>query len=192
MTATDQALSVSLLLLTLAMRQVAESAMRRDTPGQKPGEGKASIVFWYIAYLTILTLALWRAWSTPLMSQSWWGYAVIWSGMILRLASLREIGIYYDYLILIRDKHRLIETGPYRSLRHPLHLGLHVEMLGLALLAGAALGWITLGLSLIALMWRNVQEERALEDFFGDAYRDYRRHAWDVIDLLPGNERGRG
>jgi protein-S-isoprenylcysteine O-methyltransferase Ste14 len=68
-----------------------------------------------------------------------------------------------------------------------MHLGLHLEMAGLALLADAAFGWAALALSLGALLQRNVQEERALEKFFGAAYRAYRRTAWDVIDLLPRN-----
>jgi protein-S-isoprenylcysteine O-methyltransferase Ste14 len=185
----DQAFNLAPLLLTLAMRQVAESVLRRDVPGEKPGEGKASVVLWYIAYLTILAPALWRVWSTPMMSHPWWGYAVIWIGMVLRLVSLREIGVYYHQLILLREGHRLIDAGPYRWLRHPLHLGLHIEMLGLALLAGAVPGWIALGLSLLVLARRNMQEERALEKFFGVTYRGYRGHAWDVIDLLPGDHK---
>jgi len=105
------------------------------------------------------------------------------------LASLREIGVYYHPLILLREGHRLIDAGPYRRLRHPLHLGLHIEMLGLALLAGTVPGWIALGLSLLVLARRNMQEERELEKFFGVTYRGYRSHAWDVIDLLPGNHK---
>jgi protein-S-isoprenylcysteine O-methyltransferase Ste14 len=187
----DQVLSIAPLLLTLVLRQVMESALRRDAPSRKPPAGKASIVFWYLAYFMILVLAVSRVWSIPLMSQPWWGYAVLWSGIVLRLVSLREIGVYYHSLILIRDEHRLVDTGPYGWLRHPLHLGLHLEMVGLALLADAALGWIALGLSLIVLMQRNLQEERAMENFFGAAYHAYRCRAWDVIDLLPRLQRGR-
>lgn len=182
----EQALNLAPLLLTVAVREAAEAAMRRGHRGQACGEGKASIVIWYFAYLTILALALLRAWSEPWTSQSWPAFAVIWSAMLLRLVSLHEIGAYYDRLILIRDDHRLIDRGPYRWLRHPLHLGLHLEMAGLALLAGAALGWLALGLSLAVLLRRNLAEERALENFFGAAYRDYRGQAWDLVDLLPG------
>jgi protein-S-isoprenylcysteine O-methyltransferase Ste14 len=38
---------------------------------------------------------------------------------------------------------------------------------------------------LLVLIRRNLDEERALEDFFGAAYRVYRRRAWDLVDLLP-------
>lgn len=185
----DHLLQLTPLLVTLAVRQMIQPGVRRGLPSGKPGEGQASVIGWSLAYLAILALALWNVWSTPILSQSWWGYVVLWGGMLLRLLSLREIGGYYAYLIVIRNDHRLIDTGPYRRLRHPLHLGLHIEMAGLALLAGSTLAWIALGLSLLALVRRNIREEQALESFFGAAYRDYRRQAWDLIDLVPGKYR---
>jgi protein-S-isoprenylcysteine O-methyltransferase Ste14 len=62
-------------------------------------------------------------------------------------------------------------------------------MAGLALLAADVLAWAALGLSLFVLARRNLQEERVLEGFFGPAYGDYRRYAWDLVDLLPGARR---
>jgi protein-S-isoprenylcysteine O-methyltransferase Ste14 len=183
----DPALNLAPLLLTVAAREIAETALRPR--GRSRGAGKASVAIWYLAYFAIMALAVSRAWSTPLASAPWGGYALLWSGIALRLRSLREIGAYYNSLILIKDAHRLVDTGPYRWLRHPLHLGLHVEMAGLAWLGGAAEGWLILGLSLIVLMRRNLEEERALEGFFGAAYREYRRQARDLVDLLAA---GRG
>lgn len=185
----DPLLSLLPALLTLAVRHVMESAFRRDAPSRDDGAALASLVCWYLAYSTILALALSRIWAVPLAGQAWWGYAVWWGGIALRLVSLREIGVYYHPLVLLRAKHRLVDTGPYRRLRHPLHLGLHVEMAGLVLLAADPLAWIALGLSLLVLARRNLQEERALERFFGDAYSDYRRRTWDLVDLLPGLRR---
>jgi protein-S-isoprenylcysteine O-methyltransferase Ste14 len=173
----DPLASILPLLMTLAVRQVMESALRRGAPSKKSGSDKASIVCWYLVYSTILALALLRIWEMPVMAQAWWGYAVLWSGIALRLVSLREIGAYYHPLVLIRQGHRLVDTGPYCCLRHPLHLGLHLEMAGLALLAADVLAR------------RNLQEERVLEGFFGPAYGDYRRHTWDLVDLLPGARR---
>ena len=185
----DPLASMLPLLLTLAARQVSERALRRDAPSQHPGTARASIVCWYLAYSTILILAVSRIWGVPLLSQDWAGYAVLWSGIALRLVSLREIGAYYHPLVLIRGGHRLIDTGPYRHLRHPLHLGLHVEMAGLALLAAEGLAWAALALSTLVLARRNLLEERAMEDFFGTKYDAYRRRAWDLVDLLPGRRR---
>ena len=186
----DQVLNIAPLLLTLSVRQMGEAMARRGASDGKPRRAAASVAFWYVAYFTILAIAFWRIWPLPFLSQPLWAYVVIWAGITLRLISLREIGVYYDALIRIRDDHRLIDSGPYRWLRHPLHLGLHVEMVGLALLANNLVGWTGLGLSLLVLMWRNLEEERALERFFGTAYCVYRRRAWDIVDLLPSDRNG--
>ena len=183
----DQAASLASLLLTVAARELAEAALRRGGPSR--GTGRESVVAWYLVYSTILAIALWRAWFEPWATAPLAGFALLWGGILLRLRSLHEMGAYYDHFILIKDDHRLIDTGPYRWLRHPLHLGLHIEMAGLAWLAGSLLGWVVLGLALVVLLRRNLEEEQALERHFGIAYRDYRRRAWDVVDWLPGSFR---
>lgn len=181
----DAALHLAPLLLTLTLRQLLEAALRSPACRAARRAGRASILIWYAAYSAILVLAMERLSPAPLGTQPWLGYPVLWSGILLRLAALHRIGRYYDPLIQVRDDHRLIDSGPYRWLRHPLHFGLQVEMAGLAVLADHRVAWIALGVSLLALVHRNIEEERALEDFFGAAYRAYRTRAWDVIDLLP-------
>jgi protein-S-isoprenylcysteine O-methyltransferase Ste14 len=185
----QQILQLAPLLATLVLRQALVNALRQPVAGRPARGGRASIVGWYVAYFAIFALALCRLWSEPLASQPWGGYLVIWIGIGLRLVSLRQIGAYYDVLIVLKQGHRLVDRGPYRFLRHPLHFALHLEMAGLAILAGAAAAWMALALSLVILAGRNVQEERALEAFFGAEYRAYRRRAWDIIDLLPGSRK---
>ena len=179
---------VAPLVLTLLLREVGEFALR---PGARRmrGQGQSSLYVWYVAYLTNLAFALWHCWSTPLIDQSWAGYAIVWVGMALRFAAMRELGVFYDVLIFLQTDHQLIDTGPYRWLRHPLHLGLHFEMLGLAVLADSAIPLGVFVASLSVCAWRNLEEERALEGHFGAAYRDYRTRAWDVVDILPGRHK---
>lgn len=183
----DPAFPVAALLATLAARQAGEALLRRSRRGPR-GAGGTSLLCWHAAYFAILASALWRLIEAPAAAQAGLGYGVMVGGILLRFAALREIGVFYHPLILIRGNHRLIDTGPYRWLRHPLHLGLHLEMAGLALIADVAPAWICLALSLAVLAWRNSREERALERRFA-SYRDYRRRAWDVIDLLPRGRR---
>jgi protein-S-isoprenylcysteine O-methyltransferase Ste14 len=181
----DVAFHLSPLLLTLMLRQVLEAGLRPPAAKGTSQAGRASVVIWYLAYSVMLMLALERLWPAALGDQPWWGYLLMWSGIVLRLLALHRIGRYYDPLIRIRDDHRLIDSGPYRWLRHPLHLGLHVEMAGLAVLADHLAAWLLLGIALLVLIRRNIEEERALEKFFALAYGAYRGRAWDVIDMLP-------
>jgi len=182
-----EAFPLAPLFATLVLRQYSERMLRAGA-GETTTHpaGAASIIFWYCSYSVLLVLACLSLWGTPPGASEWLGYVILWAGITLRQLSLHQIGAYYHVLIVIRERHRLVDTGPYRFLRHPLHLGLHLEMLGLAILAGAALGWLVLAASLLVLVRRNRCEEKSMQDFFGVAYENYRRRSWDLVDLVPG------
>lgn len=180
------ALALAVLLATILVRQAFERRLGRGSlEGAARGTGAGSVVFWYCAYSVLLALAGSRLWGASLGAHEWAGYATLWAGVALRQLSLRALGAHYHVLILVRESHRLIDTGPYRFLRHPLHLGLHLEMLGLAVLAGDAIGWLALAASVVVLLQRNRREEVLLRDFFGAAYDAYRERAWDLVDAIP-------
>src|SRR5258707_6020657 len=62
----------------------------------------------------------------------WLGYFCFLLGVLLRILSLKEIGRFYDPGIVIKVDHQMVNTGPYRTLRHPLHLGTVLQIGGLA------------------------------------------------------------
>jgi len=87
-----------------------------------------------------------------------------------------------------RDR-RLVTGGVYGRIRHPRYTVLFVGSLGNFLLTGAPLllaaAAVTIGLSLLVVHF----EERELTDYFGDAYRRYRR---TVPAFFPSPRRWRG
>lgn len=72
-----------------------------------------------------------------------------------------------------RQQHRLITSGPYRWLRHPLYTFGAIFFAALTLLTG--LWWLGLGLAIGfgLLLWRTRREEAWLVATFGDEYRAY-------------------
>ena len=82
------------------------------------------------------------------------------------------------------EQHALVETGLYRTIRHPAYLGMLATVLGFGLAAG---NWLSLaalvGLPLAATLYRIRVEERALLHHFGPAYQAY---AGRTKRLLPG------
>ena len=68
-----------------------------------------------------------------------------------------------------------VRRGPYRFSRNPMYLGVTLVMLGVGILAGTP----ALAFSGVIFAWIIdvnfiPREERALEERFGDQYRDYR------------------
>ena len=118
----------------------------------------------------------------------WWpplvGAVVFAAGIGLRAWSIRTLGRFFRYSVVLQDEHRIIEDGPYRVLRHPSYTGLVLAALGVGLAAG---NWLSValcfGMPLLAFGVRLIFEERALVEHFGEPYRDYMRRTWR---LVPG------
>ena len=87
---------------------------------------------------------------------------------------------------LTSEERRLVASGPYRFVRHPLYLaGL---VIGLVLLASA---WSAAALALFCLYatatWLRMRaEERVLEEAFPGAYRAYRRRTAMLVPWVRG------
>ena len=105
-------------------------------------------------------------------------------GVGLRLWAIRTLGRLFTFEIGIRAEHRIIESGPYRWLRHPSYTGYLLLLAGMALL-GRSLGlWLgTVAPAIGFLVKRIIDEERMLHRHFGAAYAAYSKKTWR---LLPG------
>ena len=92
-------------------------------------------------------------------------------------------GLYSGH-VEVETGHRLVQSGPYRFVRHPAYAGFLLMALGVAV--GYA-SWIGLAavpvLLLPALAYRMRVEEKLLAEQFGEQYRDYARK---TKALIPG------
>ncbi len=100
------------------------------------------------------------------------GGAVLLSGIALRLAGLWSLRKYFNSMITIYQSHCLVTTGLYRVVRHPLHLALLVELIGMMVYSGAwrfAILWIFWAVLLVLILVRNRQEDTVLREKFGSS-----------------------
>ncbi|RMH15142.1 MAG: isoprenylcysteine carboxylmethyltransferase family protein [Acidobacteria bacterium] len=86
----------------------------------------------------------------------------------------RTLGANVTPTALTRQRHRLITTGPYRWVRHPLYAAGTLFFLALALATASWLPALYAAGGFGATALRRRREEAALEARFGDAYRRYR------------------
>jgi protein-S-isoprenylcysteine O-methyltransferase Ste14 len=97
-----------------------------------------------------------------------------------------HLGRFWSNSITRKEGHRVIDTGPYGLVRHPIYTGLIAGMLA----TGIAVGTVTamLGAVLISLgMWQKARmEEGFLTNELGaDAYGSYCRRIPMLIPFLP-------
>lgn len=180
-------------VLMLAVPSIArEWAHWKSTHGQPKGfrvGGVISVCIWIPSHWTLLVLALRALLAGPIGLRAWIGYAIYWLAILLRIAAVRALGRFYSPDVVIRTGHEVIEDGPYKWIRHPLHTALMFEMLGLWTISGVWYGGLLLLVSFLAHLIRSRREEVLLEQHLGERYRLYRSRTWDALDLLPGKQK---
>lgn len=125
-----------------------------------------------------------------LLAIVWTGAAIPWfrpqvtiAGIIfillgggLRWWAILTLGHYFTFDVAVRATQKVVQSGPYRIVRHPAYSGTLLSLLGigLALANWAGLVAILAG-ALVGLLYRVRVEEKALIDGLGQPYVDYMR-----------------
>jgi len=112
------------------------------------------------------------------------GLLLMVCGQIPRWWSIATLGRFFTINVAIRTGHRVVETGPYRFVRHPSYSALLLFHIGAALCLGNALSFAALLIPVVAALGNRIQvEEAVLCAAFGSAYLEYMAR---TRRLVPG------
>jgi protein-S-isoprenylcysteine O-methyltransferase Ste14 len=119
-----------------------------------------------------------RSAGLTLPGPGWWpvavGALVFAAGLAFRAWAVHELGRFFKFTVVVQTDHQVVDTGPYRLIRHPSYTGLLTLELGLGIMLGT---WLSIPACLlpplIAFSIRLVTEERVLARELGDPYRAY-------------------
>jgi protein-S-isoprenylcysteine O-methyltransferase Ste14 len=105
--------------------------------------------------------------------------------LILFRLTHKALGKMWSVSLQLKQGHKLITTGIYRHLRHPMYSAFWLMALAQALLLPNLLGGLAglVGFGLLFAL-RIGPEERMMEEAFGEEYRAYRKRTWRVIPFL--------
>ncbi len=105
-------------------------------------------------------------------------------GIVLRVYSIFCLGKFFTANVAIAADHELIDSGPYRLVRHPSYTGALLTFLGFGLGFGNMASLLILLVPVYAaFLWRIHVEEQALLGAFGERYREYMKK---TKRLVPG------
>jgi protein-S-isoprenylcysteine O-methyltransferase Ste14 len=100
-------------------------------------------------------------------------------------AATRHLGKQWRYQAALSEDHELIQTGPYRWIRHPIY----ASMLGMLLATGACWTWWPMFLAavivfLIGTEIRTRAEDRLLAERFKDSFIAYQSRVSAYIPFI--------
>ena len=112
------------------------------------------------------------------------GVAVILTiaGLSFAVWARLHLGKYWSGRITLKVDHRVIQTGPYAWVRHPIYSGLILALLGTAISRGTVQAFLGFAFMLVSFLRKLTLEENWLRSHFGTEYQLYQKR---VRALIP-------
>lgn len=105
---------------------------------------------------------------------TWWArlhLGTLWSGRVTRKAG-----------------HRIVDTGPYGLVRHPIYTGIILAVIATALLRPEPVGLAGVVLLIVSFVIKARLEERFLSEELGPDYAAYRRRVPMLVPFWPAGQ----
>lgn len=162
------------------VRQAGERYLPDQAAIRREGVGMflTRVVMFFVLIFVLVVYALNPRWVQSLVipMPDW----IRWAGLVLGILGLGlltwsqvELGRHWSAQLQLREGHRLVTSGPYSRVRHPLYTGLFGIGIGFALVTAH---WIFVCLALVVILGMGLRvprEEHMMIDRFGDEYRRY-------------------
>ena len=114
----------------------------------------------------------------------WSGIALTSLGVAIAIWARYCIGQYWSSRVMLKEGHRLIRSGPYEFVRHPIYTGMLLAAMGTALVIGEWRGVLGVIVMLVAHSFKALREEALLTTELGEEYASYRRSTGFLFPYL--------
>lgn len=126
------------------------------------------------------------SWSVP-QAAGWMLFACVLAGMAFAWWARVSLGALWSGTVTRKQDHRIVETGPYAIVRHPIYTGVLFSMFATALSLGRIEPLIGAVLLAVGLSMQARLEESFLSAEMGEsAYAGYRAHVPMLIPFAKG------
>lgn len=118
----------------------------------------------------------------------WIGVLISSIGLIFWIYSQMFLDKNWSGNLKIQEGHKLVKSGPYRVMRHPIYSAMILWSAGLGIFTA---NLFFIAFTLIVLIWtplRIAKEEKMLIEYFGDEYLEYRKSTGRYFPKIKGRE----
>jgi protein-S-isoprenylcysteine O-methyltransferase Ste14 len=112
------------------------------------------------------------------------GVVVTWAGILLAIWARWHLGQYWSGRITIKEDHKLIRTGPYARLRHPIYSGLDLAVIGSTIAIDQWRCLVGLCIIMVGFWIKAKREEALLAAQFGAYFQEHLRSTGFLLPRL--------
>jgi protein-S-isoprenylcysteine O-methyltransferase Ste14 len=149
-----------------------------------PRRAKWTVILFFLSYVVIIAGGLIEHYLAAEMNLiiSAVGFALIAAKVAVKRWAMKTLGEYYNVHIVVGDSHKLITSGPYRHVRHPVYSARLMSTVGILLVLNAFHTLIiAAAIELTFVIVRIQFEEKELEAKLGQDYISYKGRTWALV-----------
>jgi protein-S-isoprenylcysteine O-methyltransferase Ste14 len=113
------------------------------------------------------------------------GVVLILIGLIIRIQSILTLRQYFTYSVAKVENHKLIDTGLYKSIRHPGYLGQFLIFIGISTSLSNGFSILLMLIPVtIGYIYRIKVEEKFMIEQLGENYLNYQKRTKRIIPMI--------
>jgi protein-S-isoprenylcysteine O-methyltransferase Ste14 len=153
------------------------------------GSRLSYVAFAVMAFLLMFDQRVSSGWLLIPLAPNWpWreglGVAVTAAGLAFAVWARAYLGANWSSSVTVKVEHELIQTGPYRWVRHPIYTGMIFGMLGTAIARGQVRGVLAVVLVYVSFYIKSGIEERTMRQTFGEQYEEYSKRTGRIVPWI--------
>ncbi|CAN7610481.1 methyltransferase family protein [Mesorhizobium caraganae] len=121
----------------------------------------------------------------PTLAEAWICVGIIAVGLLFAWWARLHLGRLWSASVTAKAQHRVIDTGPYGLVRHPIYTGLLLAILATMAAKGTVWGIAGAVFLTVGIVVKAKLEERFLRGELGSAYDDYARRVPMLVPFTP-------
>jgi protein-S-isoprenylcysteine O-methyltransferase Ste14 len=120
----------------------------------------------------------------PTKTVEWMTGILCMAGLAFCVWARATLGRNWSGTITLKEGHELIESGPYRFVRHPIYTGLLAMFLATAIAFGHLGGFVAVGVAFASFWIKLIEEEKLMRQQFPEQYRSYEQRVKRIIPFV--------
>lgn len=178
------------LLLWIAFTAYWSYAGRNSAPAKKAESAKSQGIHQLMTNLAIFVLFLPLPGLTryflpeQLRYLMWVGVAVQTAFLLMAIWARRVLGRNWASAVRIGEGHELVQSGPYRIVRHPIYTAIIGMYIGSVIASGEYHALVALAMIVFAYLRKSHLEDELLTGAFGAKFEEYKKHTWALVPLV--------